>query len=54
MTKICIMDLKNFQEEYAAALDFIKAIEDMKNGTIAERQQKLIKTAEIISVSVAV
>lgn len=48
-----IMDLENCQEKYAAALDFIKAIEDGKNGTIAERQHKLLEAAELISVSVA-
>ena len=52
MTKIYIMDLKNRQEEYAAALDFIKSIEDRRNGTIVERQQKMIKIAKRISVSV--
>lgn len=52
MTKIYIMDLKNCQEEYAAALDFIKSIEDRRNGTFEERQQKMIMTAKIISVSV--
>ena len=53
MTKMYIMDLENCQEKYAAALDFIKAIEDRKNGTISERQHKLLEAAELVSVSVA-
>lgn len=52
MTQIYIMDLKNCQEDYAIALDFIKSVEDRKNGTIEERQQKMIKTAKSISVLV--
>lgn len=52
MSTIYVMDLKNRQEEYAAALDFIKAIEDEKNGTIEERRQTMISMAEKIFVSV--
>lgn len=50
MPKIYIMDLKNRQEEYAVALDFIKSIEDGKSGTIKERQQRMMKAAKSISV----
>lgn len=53
MRKIYILDLKNRQEEYAAALDFIKAIKDEKKRTIEERQQIMIKIAEKISIFAA-
>lgn len=52
MTKIYIMDLKNCQEEYAIALDFIKSAVDGKNGTIGERRNRMIKAAKSICVSV--
>jgi len=49
---ICIMDLKNRQDEYAAALAFIKALEMEGKENVQERRQVMRKMAEKISVSV--
>jgi len=46
------MDLENRQEEYAAALEFIKSIENERNETFEERQQRMIKIAKSINVLV--
>lgn len=52
MDKLCILNLKNLQEEYAIALDFIKAIEDKKSGTVDERRKVILEMAKKISVSI--
>ena len=52
MSKICILNLKNRQEEYAVALDFIKAIEDKNSGTIEERKKILLEIVSKISISI--
>ncbi len=52
MTRIYIIDLGNRQEEYAAALEFIKSIENERNETFEERKQRMIKIAKRINVLV--
>lgn len=52
MKKIYIIDLKNCQKDYTAALDFIRVIEDKLSGTIEERQQIMMRMAGEVSVSV--
>ncbi|MDE7424686.1 MAG: hypothetical protein K2N51_13530 [Lachnospiraceae bacterium] len=51
MDKLCILNLKNRQEEYAAALDFIKAVEEEKSGTVDERKKILLEMVKKISIS---
>ena len=52
MSTIYILDLKNCQEDYAAASEFVKAIEDKKSGTMEDRKSVLLKMMKKISISV--
>lgn len=51
MDILCILNLKNRQEEYAAALDFIKAVEEEKSGAVNKRKKILLEMAEKVSIS---
>lgn len=50
MNKILIMDLKNSQGEYGAALEFIKVIENIKYGTDKERRNVLLQIDKKITI----
>ena len=50
MNKILIMDLKNSQGEYGAALEFIKVIENIKYGTDKERRNVLLQIDKRITI----
>lgn len=52
MSTLYVLDLKNRQEEYSAALEFIKAIEVSKTGEVDGRKRALLKSAERIAISV--
>lgn len=49
---IYVLDVKNCQEEYAAALEFVKAVEDKSLGSLRERKDILVEMADRISIHV--
>ena len=52
MNRICIINLKNCQEEYAVALEFIKEIEDKKGNIAADKKSILMQAARKILIDV--
>lgn len=52
MDIVCIIDIKNMQEEYSAALEFIKVINEIQSNQSAELKNMILEIVNKISISV--